>query len=235
MKHWGIAVALAGMILSGGILPDKARATASVTVTPLNIGQSFVIDWLDPASVTGASANLSATGIFTVDALSSSTLSLGVTIDNTTTTSFQSSILAMGIQSSQGASPSLSTSGSVFTQTDTPTKGIFPGGFKNIDACVYAANNCSGGNINNGLLSGKNDSFVLDLAFNPSLGSSPSITLSQFAIKFQTQAGSYEFGGTDSPLSPSPEPASLILFGSALLALLAFASRKDARLNPRQQ
>ena len=57
-----------------------------------------------------------------------------------------------------------------------------------------------------------------------------SLTLSDFAVKFQTGLGptgssSYEFGDGLGP-SPTPEPGSFWLLGSALLAMIGFSVRK---------
>ena len=63
----------------------------------------------------------------------------------------------------------------------------FPGGFKDIDACVYASNGCSGGDIKDGLQAGASDSFLLTLT---RADSTDPWTVDSFALKFQTSAGS---------------------------------------------
>jgi hypothetical protein len=218
---------VAVFVASSGIffLPD-ARANFSETLTSADVGTSFTVDW-NYASNTSSGGSLTspltALGTFTVDSLSSSSLVLSATIDNTTaltTKLTQAYLMSLGISSTPTATPSLKTSGSTFTQVDSP--GNFPGGFKNINACVYSANNCSGGKIQDGLAAGSSDSFVL--ALDGTFGSSPSITLSDFAVKFQTNEGSYEFGGGS--LSETPEPGTLLLFGTVLLLSLGPAVRR---------
>ena len=142
--------------------------------------------------------------------------------------------MSIGI-SAPGLTPAWGTPGSVFTQIGPAggKNGNFPGGFKNINSCIYSANGCNGGTIADGLGDGytggtmnplSTDSFKFILASNSaSIGSS--VTLSDFAVKFQTQYGSYEFGDGLGP-SPTPEPGSFWLLGSALLAMIGFSLRK---------
>lgn len=227
---------VAVFVASSGIffVPD-ARANFSETLTSADVGTSFTVDWNLAAGATSSSNSgsqtlsspLSAIGTFTVDSLSSTSLVLSATIDNTTaltTKLTQAYLMSLGISSTPTATPSLTTSGSTFTHVDSP--GNFPGGFKNINACVYSANNCSGGKIQEGLAAGSSDSFVL--ALDGTFGSSPSITLSDFAVKFQTNEGSYEFGG--SSLSETPEPGTLLLFGTALFLSLGPSLRRRLAL-----
>ena len=88
------------------------------------------------------------------------------------------------------------------------SKAGFPGGFKNIDVCVFGGKTCNGGDIKEGLQSGGNfDSFTLNLFGN--FGEDPRVTLSAFPLKFQTAAGSYEAAGV-------PEPITVVGSGLAL-------------------
>ena len=199
------------------LLPTIARATTAIDITSGDVGQIYAIDWLDPTSSTGLSTNLSATGDFTVKSMTSSELLLNVTLDNTTSSSFQAAILSLGMTTSPSATGKYVGTSTVFTGISDP--GNFPGGFKNINICLYAGgNNCNGGSINNGLQSGSSTSFEMALTTSSGNLLSSGIDLSQFPIKFQTQNGSFEFGG--SSLSSTPEPSSLVLAGSGLLMLL---------------
>jgi hypothetical protein len=96
----------------------------------------------------------------------------------------------------------------------------FPGGFKDIDVCVYSQG-CSGGSQGSALAAGAFDDFTLVVNFNPS---SSSVAFEPFPIKFQTTQGSFEFGGGASPTddtdgaSPTdtvPEPSGLLLWALA--------------------
>ncbi|MHB1286784.1 MAG: cistern family PEP-CTERM protein [Leptospirales bacterium] len=223
MKTWSIALVLTMLTLFEGGFPTWANATVSDTITSQSLGKSFTIDWLVPTSTTGFLSNLTTSGTFTVSKFTSSKIVLGVSLDNTTPTSIQTAILSLGIDASSHVSSSVANS-SIFDYTSDP--GKFPGGFKNINVCVYAGNNCNGGPINNGLMSGVSTNFDLTLTGT----ALTSVNLSQFAIKYQTQNGSFELGGTNAPLSSNPEPSSLVLFGSALLGLLFFGSRSPGKL-----
>ncbi len=222
------------VVASGFFYVPQAHASFSETLTSADVGQSFTVDWNLAAGAISSSSTgsqtltspLNAIGTFTVQSLSSTTLDLAATIDNTTALNSsltQAYLMSLGISTSPSATTTLFKAGNVFTQADTPSTGNFPGGFKNIDACVYASGNtCNGTAINNGLSAGSSDSFVL--ALSGTFGNSPSITLSDFAVKFQTNEGSYEFGGNS--LSETPEPGTLVLFGTALLLAVGPALRR---------
>ncbi len=216
---------VAVFVASSGIffLPD-ARANFSETLTSADVGHSFTVDWnyaSNTSSGGSLTAPLTAFGTFTVDSLSSSSLVLSATIDNTTALTSgltQSYLMSVGISSNPTGTASITTGGSVFNEAGpgSGTNETFPGGFKDINACIFnSGGGCAGQNINDGLGAGSFDSFVL--ALNGSFGSSP-ITLSDFAVKFQTNEGSYEFGGGS--LSETPEPGTLLLFGTALFLSL---------------
>jgi PEP-CTERM motif len=102
--------------------------------------------------------------------------------------------------------------------------------FGKLDFCAFAGNNCAGGSLG-GLTPGTGDSFQVTLS-----GFSTDITslelgigdTEEFAVKFQTAFGSFEFsnppGGNPPPPPPPPppplpvpEPASLMLLGAALV------------------
>ena len=201
------------------LLPTTVRATTAFDITSSDVGQTYAIDWMDPTSSTGLSTNLSATGDFTVKSLTSSELLLGVTLNNTTSSSFQAAILALGMSSSPSVSGKYVGTSTVFTGISDP--GNFPGGFKNINICLFSGGNvCDGGDINNGLQSGSSTSFELALTTSTGNLLSSGIDLSQFPVKFQTQSGSFELGG--STLTATPEPSSLILASTGLLMILAF-------------
>ena len=94
------------------------------------------------------------------------------------------------------------------------------GGFNSLDICVYAAQNCQGGGINDGLAASASDSLrVLLPALNP--GSlNDGLELITFPIKFQTSEGSFHFSGTEGPPPTGiPEPATLALLGVSLLGI----------------
>jgi hypothetical protein len=219
--------------------PNIYSSVTTVGITTSDIGDSFTIDWLLPKADSGISQDLSATAVFTVSSFTSSFLDLTVNLTNTTVATFQAAILAMGLGVTPDATVSLLTPGAVFDSVGPGQGGQqqFPGGFKNIDLCAYAANNCSGGNINQGLQSGGNsDTFTVRLA--GSFGATPSVTLSDFAIKFQTEQGSFEFPGTpdggtdpDPDPQPVPEPATAAALGVLALGAFGALKKKNNALN----
>jgi hypothetical protein len=224
----GSLLAAALVLLSGVVFVPEARAEFSVDVTSADVNSSFRIDWnyaSNTASGGRLTAPLSSVGIFTIDSFSSSDLVMTATIDNTTTLTSgltQSYLMSIGIATNPVVSATLTTPGTTFTQVESA--GNFPGGFSSIDVCLYSANNCSGGKIQDGLAAGSTDSFTVALAGN--FGSSPSVTLSDFAVKFQTNEGSYEFGDGGSFLSETPEPPTALLFATALLVAVGLVRRR---------
>lgn len=151
--------------------------------------------------------------------LSRDLLSLEVKVNNNTDTSFQASIVSLWFGLAQEVTSvalNPNSNGLVFNKQPTAGRGkklTAPGGFKSIDVCIFAANSCAGGNVNNGLLAGASDTFIVDIfgVFAPQ--NEPDTygvaTISDFGVKWQTQDGSYQVAGV-------PEPITLLGSGAAL-------------------
>lgn len=225
MKKLSLPACAIAFVIAFLLTPGTSRATASIDITAADVGNTYTINWLDPTSSTGIATNLSATGTFTVKSLTSSGLLMNVTLDNTTASSFQAAILSLGMTSSPGLSSKFEGPSAVFTSLSDP--GNFPGGFKNINICAYAGNNCNGGSINSGLQSGSDTSFELALTTSSGNLLSTGVDLSQFPVKFQTQNGSFEFGGTSSTVPSTPEPSTLVLTITGFFLIFLF-SRKTS-------
>ena len=206
------------VVASGFFYVPQAHASFSETLTSVDIGNTYSVDFAD--NIPGGT--LSGVGSFTVEALTSSDLTLDWTVKNATmnaSSGLNPIVLnSIGFYGTNLSSASITSPGSYFKYA------YFPGNvdsFNSENVCMTGdSKNCSGGH--SGLLPGSSDSFVL--ALSGTFGNTPSITLSDFAVKFQTNEGSYEFGGNS--LSETPEPKTLVLFGTALLLALGPAIRR---------
>ncbi len=245
------SIAIAGTVLGAVSLPEahasfvfgtNSQGNQDVTMNASDVGLSFTANWLcsantncgNSANTTAAPQKLSATGTFTLDSYTSNELTLSATVKNTTASSFQAALMSIGI-SAPGLKPSWGTPGKVFTQIGAANGKTenFPGGFKGINVCI-SSDGCQGSSINDGLgdgykgLAPTTDSFSFMLTANSgTIGTET--TLSDFSVKFQTSAGSYEFGDGLGPTpSATPEPSTFWLLGSGLLALVALRLRKQS-------
>lgn len=201
--------------LNGKTAGDPSGALYDVNINSTNIGRTLdPVKWLVPAGTQGDSGrlpvNLTALANITVNNLTATKLELAITLTNTTQ-GYTSSILGFGFGVSPNAtSVKMTTVGGVFESSIVQNgQQQFPGGFKQIDICIYAANNCSGGDVKQGLQSGQSDTFVLEISGNfwDKALQKNSVTMSDFPLKFQTAAGSFEPAGV-------PEP--ITVFGSGL-------------------
>lgn len=147
--------------------------------------------------------------------LTADKLSLDFKVNNTTDPNYQAAIVSMWFGLSPDATSATIQDGETFDRTRVNPNGNAPGGFKKIDVCLFAANNCSGGNINKGLQAGEEDSFIVDIFGdfgvydNSGIYTHSEVTISDFGAKWQTQDGSFEVAGV-------PEPMTILGSGAAL-------------------
>lgn len=203
---------------SGIFFVPNARASFSETLTSADVNNSYSVGFSDTLS---GGSTLSGLGTFTLASLTSSVAILDWTVKNTTTNASSSLnpivFNSLGFKGFSVTGASLTTPGTYFQYVYSPGN-VDSFGSENV--CLTGdSKNCSGGH--SGLTPGESNTFVL--ALDGTFGGSPSLTLSDFAVKFQTNEGSYEFGG--SSLSETPEPVTLLLFGTALLLSLGLAIR----------
>jgi hypothetical protein len=224
-----IAVPAQALLITntGSTAGNPAQDLYTVQISPSDVGSSFNVDWL----LSGSTPNdLKATSTWKVDSFNQNDLVLSISITNDTiidSTFNVASLLSFGFGVTPNVTAAFATGGqgAVF---DGISKGngpqqTFPGGFKGIDVCIFAANGCAGGAQFDGLLGhlasapANSDSIKIDLKGN--FGSPVTLaTLADFPLKFQTSNGSFELAGT--PSVPSvPEPGMLFLFGTGLLSL----------------
>ncbi len=253
----GLAAATAVLCLAG----STAAQAFIIDVDPLNTQQgnppqdvykvtisdpvandpgdtTFTVNWLLPADPQFAPVDLSATAEFTVLSFTDSTLQLGIDITNTTDLTLfpndNNAVLAFGFNVDPDiSSVAVDDDGTLPWQADTAQN--FPT-FQSISVCAWpdANNNCSGGNVNNGLQAGASDSLILTLTTGTTFASTNpelerSVMLTDLPLKFQGSWGSYELPGNPNGGGgnghgngndvPEPAPLLLVTLGMAIAGL----------------
>jgi len=194
-------------------------------------GDSWTVDWLvDSSTTSGLTQDLTATSNWLVSSYSSTQIVLDITITNTTLLAgllTNADMTSFGFGVDPNATASLLSAGSTFTTVGSGSgpNQTYPGGFNDIDVCIFFQN-CSGGSAPNGLRAGETDS--LQLLLTGTFGSTTELLF--FPAKFQTNQGSYEPGGcvNGQGCSSAPEPSILALLGIGL-ALAGFAFHRKSR------
>ncbi len=194
---------------------------ASISIAPTS-STSFDIYW----SLLVGGSELAAVGNFDID-VTDNYVDFAVTLTNNTVTSANESVHAIGLNADpDGTKLSMLDSGDYFTSLGLDQKFA---GYKTIDICAWASQNCAGGgqgaNLPGGGAPVGSDSFAFRLFGDFSGG----ITLSNFVIKFQGDLGSYEFAGSTTPPTSTPEPASAILLLTGAAATLFGTQRRRHR------
>lgn len=216
---------------------------------------SFTMKWKVPVGTVGDLAtlvDLTAEAKFTVTTFDQDTLEMVIDIKNTTVLpvgNFNTNVLAFGFGITPNASAITVADGNMDPVTwEGEIQGgqqQFPGGFKQIDICVWASNGCSGGGINGGLAAGASDKLTLTLTGDfttPANSTNHYVALlSDFPLKFQGTWGSFEVpggpGGGGGCTNPNgcngggggvPEPTSIALFGLGMVALRLNQRRRIA-------
>ncbi|MBE9052996.1 cistern family PEP-CTERM protein [Nostocales cyanobacterium LEGE 11386] len=188
-----------------------------------DVGQSFNVNWFLPAGSANSDGDiipvdLSATSNWTITSFSNTQIGLDIDISNTTslgTLLSNANILSFGFGVDPNATATLSQAGQTFDLVSAGQGGqqSFPGGFRQVDVCIFSANNCAGGNVNLGLIAGASDTLSVLLTANSGNNFSQGASLAFFPLKFQTSEGSYELAGVPGNPTPVPEPITTLGFG----------------------
>ena len=205
-------------------------AIGNATVITSSTNNPLLFNW----SFSSVAGTLIGNGSLNLSGFNSSQLIVGVTLNNTSSTS-SNRLTVFGF----GIDPN--ATGVTFSDSDSTgmigaSLGDIPS-IKTIEICVYGGQNCSGGG-NGGILGGASDTFSLLLA--GTWGNQVDIT--PIGFKYQTDSGSFEFttssssssggassGGQSSSGNTVPEPGVLALLSVGMLGQLLLIRQRRRR------
>jgi hypothetical protein len=195
--------------MTAALLLAVGASTTANAATISAAGDTFTVS--GSGSVPNQTGTVSFTAVFTVISYSTTQISLGIDLTNTTVVPngdiTQAVLTAFGFAttpdstSATGTTQGVNDSGTdadVFTFYDL---GALPS-LGQIEVCTQAntiQNQCAGGNINEGLDAGDQDLFVINI-FNNGTGFGTSTEITDVGAKFQTNVGSTEFTGDGVPV-----------------------------------
>lgn len=200
--------------LSLGVTANAGAATINLTA---NTTTSFDILW--ELAIANPPVTLSALGEFT--ATVTNTFIDFTVVMNNNTPAVSEQIHSFGFN----INPDPTSVSNIVVGTNFAFVGLeqnMPSIDNSIDVCIWADNNCAGGNQPANLDGGDSDTISFRLNGNFTNGA----ILDTFGIKFQGAVQSYEFqGNVPPPTTQVPEPGSMVLVGLGLASVLGARRR----------
>lgn len=222
------------------ILAISAPAYADYVVLGAgDIGSSFSLDYNGFSGTTNV-AGLTGSTTFTLTGISGNQYSFDYSVSNTSSAPVTDSRISSFAFNTDPNITSATSSGAFAYTTLSST---YPNGLGTVDVCFKdaATGSCAGG-ASGGLTLGQTGGGSFTLSFAQPV---TSLTLSDFSVRYQSitgvpgissASGTGTLSSTSSGATPVPEPGTMLIFGGAVLGLLAFRRRlQPARAQFRPQ
>ena len=241
------------LLMIGAVLVASAAMTAPANAEVLSVGESFDVTFFKDCSpaIPGCDTDLKGELTLTLTGITDGTATFLVELTNTSADlgGGQPKILAVGFATSPDAT-GISGDTDAFGGVNEDGVGdgnVFddfslasvngPNGIpslKLVEICAYAANNCTGGAIGDGLAAQTSDTFQIVLTGAFVAGGT--VTVSDFGVKFQGAPDSFEFYGDGVPEDGVPadgppqeaEPTTLLLLGAGFAMAASRMRRQSA-------
>lgn len=206
---------LAGAVLALGLSAIAAGPANAITIGLADGPAAFSF------SGTGGGYSLAFSGSLDITALSATSATLHVILNNTSTLPGGGAISPASDVRLTAFGFGMTPDATAVTLADAADGGMINAtlasipSLRQIEVCAWGGRNCAGG-ANGGISAGRSDAF--DLILTGSFGDS--LIFDPLGVKFQTDHGSFEFScAGDCNGSAVPEPATLALLGAGLAFL----------------